>query len=142
MSKQLTASDILGADDLPRERVECPEWSGHVFIRTLESIERDAWEQCIVTLKEADEENNVPPEQRGRNAGAILISRVACDDKGKPLFSSEQTEELGRKSGSAMARCYIVAARLNHFTQNEKGRGRLTGPQLGPLIPWRFETCS
>ena len=113
MTKLLTADDILGADDLPKELVECPEWGGHVFIRTFQSTERDAWEQSIVLVRESSKEANL------ENARANLVSRVACDDEGKALFTVHQIENLGQKSAKALGRCFDVATRLNGLSTDD-----------------------
>jgi len=113
VSKLLTADDILGADDLPRELVECPEWDGHVFIRTFQSTERDAWEQSIVSVSEGSSQANL------ENARANLVSRVACDEEGKALFTVQQIERLGQKSAKALGRCFDVASRLNGLSTDD-----------------------
>ena len=40
----LTRDSILSADDLPMVKVECPEWKGHVYVRTMTGKERDSFE--------------------------------------------------------------------------------------------------
>ena len=113
MSKLLTADDILGADDLPKEMVECPEWGGHVFIRTFQSTERDAWEQSIVSVSGGNSHANL------ENARANLVSRVLCDDAGNALFTAQQIEGLGQKSAKALGRCFDVASRLNGLSTDD-----------------------
>ena len=120
MTKLLTADDILGADDLPRELVECPEWGGHVFIRTFMGVERDAWEQSLMSRPEKI--NGKTPrgvETDMDNARANLVSRVACDDAGVPMFTAQQIEALGKKSAKALGRCFDVASRLNGLSTDD-----------------------
>lgn len=121
MSKLLTAADILGADDLPSERVECPEWGGHLFIRTFRGIERDAWEQSLMARPKKGNGKIHPGDIEAdlENARANLVSRVACDDKGGAIFTLEQMGELGRKSARALGRCFDVASRLNGLSNDD-----------------------
>ena len=113
MSKLLTADDILGADDLPKELVECPEWDGHVFIRTFQAAERDAWEQSMMSKSKSGVQTDM------ENARANLVARVACDDDGAAIFTKEQMIALGKKSAKAMGRCFDVAARLNGLSSDD-----------------------
>ncbi len=121
MSRLLTADDILQADDLPRERLELPEWGGHLYIRTMTGVERDAWEASMVRTRprRVNGRNIEETETDLRNARAKLVSRVACDDKGEAIFSSHQVDVLGKKSASALDRCFDIAKRLNHLTNDD-----------------------
>ena len=121
MSKLLTAADILGSDDLPQERVECPEWGGHLFIRTFRGVERDAWEQSLMTMPKKGNGKALPQEMETdlKNARANLVSRVACDDGGEAIFTIKQMDELGQKSAKALGRCFDVASRLNGLSSDD-----------------------
>jgi hypothetical protein len=44
MSKPLTAEEILALNDRRVEKVACPEWGGHVHVRSLSGEELDGWE--------------------------------------------------------------------------------------------------
>ncbi|MHC4145165.1 MAG: hypothetical protein ACYSUD_10345 [Planctomycetota bacterium] len=120
MSHLLTAAEILGADDLPKELVECPEWGGHVYVRTFTGMERDAWEQSMMSSPEKI--NGKQPrgvETDMANARANLVSRTACDESGEPIFTLEQMDALGRKSAKALGRCFDVASRLNGLSSED-----------------------
>lgn len=101
--KFLTAEDILGADDMPWEVVEVPEWGGSVRVRTLTGAERDRFERSI-----ADAKGKVTFD----NARAKLVAAAATGEDGRRLFSDQQAEALGKKSARALDRLYVVAARL------------------------------
>jgi len=121
MSKLLTADDIFQADDLPRERIEVPEWGGHIYIRTMTGAERDSWEESILKMnvRTVNGKSVQQTEVIRKNARANLVSRVCCDESGTSLFSPDQATELGRKSSAALDRCWEVAQRLNHLSDDD-----------------------
>ena len=43
----LSKEAILAADDLPREKVNVPEWGGEVLVRTMSGTDRDAFEASL-----------------------------------------------------------------------------------------------
>lgn len=112
MSKLLTAADILGADDIVKERVEVPEWGGHVFVRVMSGSTRDRWEAHVYTHGKSMDERMV-------NLRARLIAATACNDKGELLFTSKQIEQLGKKSAKAMDRVFAVASKINGLTKED-----------------------
>jgi hypothetical protein len=107
----LNAEQILKADDLPREKVDVPEWGkdGFVFIRTMTSEEGDQFDDEIYKLS-AD---NKKVEFVRSRITARLCVRTICDQAGKRLFNDKQIDKLGQKSARALNRCYQVAERLN-----------------------------
>lgn len=105
----LSRDQILGADDLPRRSVSVPEWGGEVIVRTLSGRERDEWEVAV-----SKRSGGTPQNIRAAWAAATI-----CDDAGQPLFTVEDVEALGRKSGAALARVFDVAAQLNHLTDSD-----------------------
>lgn len=114
MSGELTAEAILAADDLPSERVEVPEWGGHLHVRTMTGGERDLWEQYMWAAATKAE-----VERRRHTIRASLVAYTATDKSGKRLFSEKQIEELSGKSAAALSRVYEVAARLNRVTADD-----------------------
>lgn len=99
--KVLSKSEILGALDLPTERVEVPEWGGAIFIRPLTAAEQDRL-------------------QRDPNIAENVNARLAClcivDETGAQLFTEDDVEALGKKSAAAMARVVQAMARVNAAT--------------------------
>lgn len=113
----LTRADVLGADDLKRERVAVPEWGGDLFIRTLTGAERDEFDLLgWRAVEEAKARGEDPKFVTSRNVMARLVAFAACDETGKRLFSVEDVEALGAKSGAALERVYKAADRLNATT--------------------------
>jgi len=98
----LSKEAILAADDLPREKVNVPEWGGEVLVRTMSGTDRDAFESSLL-------------EQDGRmeNVRARLVALTLCDAHGDRLFVDSEIAALGRKSARALDRVFSVAQRLN-----------------------------
>lgn len=109
--KALTAQDILQAEDLPRKRVEVPEWGGYVNVRTMTGAERDTFEADVFAGNGTDAKSN------GKNIRARFLAAVLVDDDGKNIFSIEQAKELGGKSAKILDQLYDASMRLNHLTQ-------------------------
>lgn len=106
--KTLTGEEILGAEDRRIEPVDVPEWGGRVFVRSLFSDERDAFDLAM-----RDDEGKL----RLANYRARLVAACACDEAGKLLFTAAQAAALGKKSSVATTRIVKVCERLNGMTQ-------------------------
>jgi hypothetical protein len=121
MGKVLTADEILNADDLPIERVEVKEWGGDVFVRTMTGLERDKWEESVMRFKprRVNGKNIQEAEFVMANAKAKMLAKVLSDDNGNSLFSTDDVDRLGKKSAAALDRCFQVAQRLNHLTDDD-----------------------
>ena len=101
----LNRDQILGADDRKVEPVECPEWGGTVYVRSLSGAERDALE---LTVSAAFKAGGNAVNARARFAAAFL-----SDDKGGALFTDVDVEALGNKSAVALERVWNAGQRLN-----------------------------
>ena len=99
----LTKAEILATPDLPSEEVSVPEWGGSVYVKAMTGTERDCFEQSMIDAKKADAKLNVR---------AQLAVRVVCDQQNVRLFTDEDAEALGNKSGKALDRVFDVAQRL------------------------------
>ena len=109
--KILSAAEILAADDLVTETVQCDEWGGDVLIKSMTGTERDAFE---LAMTDRDEKGKVTPGSMD-NVRAGLVAATAVDEAGKQMFTAEQVKALGNKSALALDRCFEVASRLNHM---------------------------
>lgn len=116
--KVLGREDILGADDLPRELVEVPEWGGSVWVRTMTGTERDAYEASIIEVK-LGPKGQASVERRMDNSRAKLLARSICGDDGERIFTESDISALGRKSAKALDRVFEVAQRLNGMTEDD-----------------------
>lgn len=106
----LTRDQILSSDDLGREKVDVPEWSGEVYVRTMTGSERDMYE---LKMLDAQKKGGITGIQDIR---ATLAALTVCTDDGAPIFSLSDIEALGRKSCAALDRVCEVAQRLNRLT--------------------------
>lgn len=106
----LTRAAILEAEDLPRERVEVPEWGGSVYVRTMTGAEKDRFEF---------DETRATEKRTPEGARARLLVVTLVDEAGQRLFTEQDMETLGAKSSAALDRCYEVAARLNRLTARD-----------------------
>ncbi len=106
MSKLLSRAEILNAEDLKKDRVEVPEWGGHVYVRTLSADERDQWE--------IEQQDNPKESIRAR-----LAAYTVCDEVGNPIFSAADIEALGAKSGAALGRIWDASLKLNKVSKED-----------------------
>lgn len=107
--QELTSEQILDADDLKREAVEVEEWGGTVWIREMNAIERDHFEQGLAAgLREGQSREEAMSNYRAR-----LVVLVACNKAGDRLFKDDQAGTLGKKNAAAIEKLYNVAERLN-----------------------------
>jgi hypothetical protein len=74
----LSKADFLAGARVRVKPVSVPEL-GDVFIRSLPSEERDAWEASVV--------GDGGAKKNLRNLRARLVARVLCDEKGTPWFA-------------------------------------------------------
>jgi len=101
----LGRDDILGADDLPVQEVEVPEWGGVVNVRSMTGYERDQFETSLTNGK--DKSVNL------KNIRARLVCLTVVDDNGERLFTDADVDALGRKSAAALDRVFAEAQILN-----------------------------
>lgn len=111
----LNRTQILSASDRVIEKVDVPEWKGHVFVRSLTGAERDIFEDA--NLVRQQKRNTVKFDIRIRNAKAHLVVLAACDEAGEPIFEEKDVAVLSTKSAAAIDRIYDVAARLSGITK-------------------------
>src|SRR5262245_40460621 len=109
LSPLLTGEAILKVDDLPRERVEVPEWGGGVLARALPGWARERWEASRLESRDDRRQRRTDLE----NIRASLCALCMVDEKGQRLFEDSAIDLLGQKSAKALIRVYDVAARLN-----------------------------
>lgn len=106
----LTAKDILGAADISEPvKLEIPEWKGHVFIKLMTGSERDEWEMELGKAARTGK----------ANVRATLCALTACDEAGERLFTIDQIDELGKKSGVALDRIFARAQRINKLSKSD-----------------------
>ena len=103
----LSKTAILTAQDLQTEDVEVPEWGGAVRVRSFTGRERDAFESSMVRGEGRDRKVDLT------NMRARLVGLTVIDETGQRLFTDEEVDLLGAKSGAALDRVFAVAQKLN-----------------------------
>lgn len=103
----LTKSAILAADDLKTEDVDVPEWGGTVRVRAFSGRERDAFEASLVRGDGKDRKVDLT------NMRARLVALTVVDESGQKVFTQDDVDLLGAKSGAALDRVFSVAQKLN-----------------------------
>lgn len=106
----LTRDAILTADDLPKQRVDVPEWGegAFLFVRTMTAGERDKFDLYVgnVQQRKAD----------GSLISAKLLAATACDEAGAPIFTEADIPALAKKNANALGRVVRAAQSLNGLT--------------------------
>ena len=103
----LSKTAILAAQDLQTEDVEVPEWGGAVRVRSFTGRERDAFESSMVRGDGRDRKVDLT------NMRARLVGLTVIDETGQRLFTDDEVDLLGAKSGAALDRVFAVAQKLN-----------------------------
>lgn len=103
----LTRDQILQTEDIKRELVSVPEWGGDVYVGMMTGAGRDMFDAQIVNKKTGTQ-----------NVRAKLAAATVQDEDGSLMFTVEDIQALGKKSGSALNRVYEVAVRLNRMGAN------------------------
>lgn len=109
----LTRKDILEFNDLITEEVGIPEWGGSVFVRTMTTRERDAFECDSVSEQGGDVQTNMD------NLRAKLCVRCVVDEEGVRVFGDKDADLLGEKSAAAVDRIFDVAQKLNGMSPDD-----------------------
>lgn len=109
----LTREQILGADDLPTEDVDVPEWGGTVRLRTLTGTERDAFEASSVQQAGKVRRINI------NNIRARLVALCIVGEDGNRMFSDTDIKALGAKSSKALDRVFDAASKMNGLSDED-----------------------
>lgn len=123
---------ILGAEDLPRQSVDTPEWAPavpSVTVRGLTAAERDQYEQG---LTERTPDGSVRPRRNLKNLRASFVVRVVVNDDGSRVFTDDDIDVLGEKSALVLDRLWDVGRALSGMqTEVETEENPSTGEQDG-----------
>jgi hypothetical protein len=106
--KALTIADILEIEDRQTKMVECPEWGGVVYVRTMSANERDAFE-----LKFANRDNQV-----GMRAGLVAAAMCDCDGN-KIKITDAEVKALGSKASGPLDRLFNAIMELNKMNADD-----------------------
>ena len=103
----LSKTAILTANDLQTEDIEVPEWGGAVRVRSFTGRERDAFESSMVRGDGRDRKVDLT------NMRARLVGLTVINETGQRLFTDDEVDLLGAKSGAALDRVFTIAQKLN-----------------------------
>jgi hypothetical protein len=106
----LTKEQILAVEDSRFEVVSVPEWGGEVCVGVMTGEERDAFEAACYSSRNGQA---FTPSIRAR-----VCSWTIRGEDGQRLFGPDDIATLGRKSGVALERVYVVAERVNGLTKS------------------------
>ncbi len=112
----LTKAALLAAATsihLPKEKVDCPEIGGYVWVRGMTGAERDEFERSNYRTKRG----RVEPQLE--NVRARLAVRCLVDDDGVRLFGNEEAQALGQLRADTLSKIYGVAQRLSNVTDED-----------------------
>lgn len=98
---------------LPLERVELPELNGHVFVRAMSGVQRDAWEKSLITGRGKRRAVDTA------NVRARLAVQCLCDDQGVRLFGDDDADVLGHLRVDSLNRIFEVAQRLSGVSDED-----------------------
>jgi hypothetical protein len=115
----LTRDQILAANDLRKETVEVPAWGGSLTVREATALERDEYEESILT-PHLNAENKPELKPDFRNSKAKLLVKCIIGENGERLFSDKDVEMLGQKSAQAVDLVFQVIRRLSGMTLESK----------------------
>ena len=122
--KFLTAADILNAKDLREKIMEVPEWGGSLTLRELTANDRD-WLQASMVNAAGDKDAVTIENKEGTKLAITgfqtkLVALSIVDESGKQLFSNDDVEVLGRKSGIVLSRVASECVAFNKLEEDEK----------------------
>jgi hypothetical protein len=112
----LNRDQILEAEDREFVEVPCPEWGGDVRLRSITGTQRDRYEQSLMSSNGADRKMNLT------NARVKLIVLCAVDETGRPLFTSEDVQALGRKNAAPIDRLFDACRKLSGMSAEDVDR--------------------
>jgi hypothetical protein len=109
----LSRDAIAEADDVEYDTVPCPEWGGDVRLKSIRGTQRDAYEQSLIVEKSGSRSVNL------RNARAKLIVLCAVDESGRPLFTADDLNMLGRKNAKPLDRLFDACRKLAGLSDDD-----------------------
>jgi hypothetical protein len=109
----ISKDDILQADDLPIEEVECPEWGGSVAVRTMTGSDRDELENDLSVRQRQGKRTDL------RGFKARLVQLTVVNGDGGLMFAKEEIAMLQKKSSTVIDRIAATAMKLNGLASGD-----------------------
>lgn len=107
---------ILNAQDVVTKEVKVPEWKDPVtgddvvLVRAMSGKERSNYLGSITQVRGTRTEPNMA------NLQAKLVARCIVDEQGNRVFTDQDINALGEKSGAALERVFSVASEISGLT--------------------------
>lgn len=115
MSNALDKGAFLAQNDIEIEKVDLPTpYSGHVYIKTMNGQEWDAYQESIV-VEDPDAPNG--RKLNFKQIRAKLVVRCLCDEHGNLLLDPDDLDSLSKKGNKVLEKLAKVAQRLNGMTE-------------------------
>jgi hypothetical protein len=105
----ITREELLKLSDRKVEKVEVPEWGGHLYVRNMTAAERVEYDHWILGP------DGMPAIEGVRVKLAIM---TCCDEKGERLFKREDYPTLSERDGAAITRIFNVSLHLSGMGRN------------------------
>lgn len=115
ITKMLTKDMIIAVNDIHTERVEVPEWGGHVFVRTMSLGDKKRYE---AELYEIDDKGKVKIKSDG-DYKAVMLASCVCNEKGEKLFTMKDIQAISEKSAAPIERILEVANKMNKHIEED-----------------------
>ncbi len=115
----LSFKDIKAKADVTIREVDCPEWGGTVFVRSMSGFEKDQFEASVMVKSGRDRDIDF------HNMRAKMLVIVLCDKQGnrlEGLDSPDALTDLGKKNAIVLDRLFKIAQELSGYTQEEVDR--------------------
>jgi len=109
----LSRESILGATQLPQEKVYIPALGGHVFVRGMTGAERDAFEASLVVGRGKSRDVSTA------NIRAKLVARCLVTEQGERLFTDAEADALGAVRADVLTPIFSVAQRLSGVSDED-----------------------
>ena len=106
--------DILSADDSDLEEILIPKWTAEpLYVCVMSGTDRDAFEASMIVQRGKSQAQNLS------NIRAKLAVRCLVDKDRNRIFSDDDADALGKKSGAELQRVFEVARRKNRLSNED-----------------------
>ena len=118
----LSLQDILGVSDSKIEKVHVAQWNGHVYIKSMTSLDRDRYEALVLKSKQ---NGNLKAWEGMR---ARVVASCLCDAKGERIFpeSTNDWQKLNHKNSAVISELFEVCMRLSGMGAETEGESEET----------------
>lgn len=111
----LSAENILACVDLPMEKVDVPEWRGHIFLRGLAVETRIQYLAKVTGALAKDGQSVEEANQKYFDAQIFLLTKSIANEKGQLVFNEAHMVSLSKKSPAIISRLCDKLLLLNGF---------------------------